>query len=344
MKFRYLMLCVLTIMMLMSGAAGETARTPVVEFYIDHYVGHVGYETTVVLRCRTPEWISKDDNTFELRNQYGMVLAVSRWHNPGSNMTMRFTVQESFLGGNELSLWWNGVDVTKKHAWAAYSDLSVKRVTSLAPQTPAIALTIVCGDGDLQDVERILAVLEKHGVKCTFFLIGDWMESHVAESRLIVAGGHEIASHGYHHINMTKADYRNIRLNITLMNERCEELLGVRPRLFRAPYSATNEKVTALVRAEGMEEIQWSVDSQDWADKYSRHPEQIVQRLTDGVTAVSGSVVQFHVDGYNTEKILDDVIPYYRDVCGMAVVTVGELLSLSGRDLPPIADPCPTDD
>ena len=344
MKIRYLLLCVLAFMLALSCAACETAQPPVVEFYIDHYVGHAGRQTSVVLRCWTPGRIGKDDNAFELRNQYGEVLAVSRWHDPGSNMTMRFTVPESCLGGNELSLWWNGVDVTKTHAWAAYSDLNDRRVTILQPRTPAIALTIVCGDGDQQDVERILAVLDRHGVKCTFFLIGDWMESHLEASRLIVAAGHEIASHGYHHMNMTKADYRSIRLNITLMNQKCEEQLGVRPRLFRAPYSATNEKVTALVRAEGMEEIQWSADSQDWADKFSRHPELIVERLTDGVTAVSGSIVQFHVDGYNTARILDAVIPHYRDVCGMEVVTVGELLRLSGRELPPIADPGAADD
>ena len=243
---------------------------------------------------------------------------------------------ESALGGNVLSLWWNGVDVTAEHAFAAYSDLNVKRVTQLEPRQPAIALTIVCGGGNARDVADILAVLDRHGVKCTFFLSGGWLESHVEEALAIVAAGHEIGSHGYRHVRMTEMEsYRDMRSVITRMNERCETLLGVRPRLFRAPYSDTNQKVTALARAEGMEEIQWSIDSQDWADKYRGKPDAIVRRVT-GEKAVSGAVIQFHLNGYNTAQVLDEIIPYYRQTCGFAVVTVGELLSLSGRELPPL--------
>lgn len=336
MKGRHLLFCVLFWLLLPWAAAGEATDAPRVEFYITHYIGHVGRESSVTLQCCTPRLVPGDDNTFELRNHRGEVLAVRQWRNPRQRLTLSFTVPESALGGNELSLWWNGVDVTAEHAFAAYSDLNVKRVTQLTPRQPAIALTIVCGGGTEQNVADILAVLERHGVKCTFFLSGGWLESHVEEARAIVASGHEIGSHGYRHVRMTEMEsYRDMRSVITRMNERCETLLGVRPRLFRAPYSDTNQKVTALARAEGMEEIQWSIDSQDWADKYRRKPDRIVGRVT-GENAVSGAVIQFHLNGYNTAQVLDEIIPYYRQSCGFAVVTVGELLALSGRELPPL--------
>ena len=337
MKGRHLLFCVLVFLMMIPVAAAET-EAPKVEFYIRDYIGHVGRETSVVLLCRTPGRVPADRNTFELRDQRGEVLATAVWRDPRNRLTIRFTVPESALGGNELSLWWNGVDVTAEHARAAYSDLSVPRVTCLAPETPAVALTIVCGGGNAQDVDEILAVLDRHGVKCTFFLSGGWLESHVEEARRIVAAGHEIGSHGYQHVHMPQLDsYRSMRNVITRMNDRCEELLGVRPRLFRAPYSDTDQKVTALVRAEGMEEIQWNIDSQDWKDANRRRPERIVQRVTGG-NAVSGSVIQFHLNGYNTAQVLDEVIPCYRETCGYQVVTVGELLTLSGRELPPMPD------
>lgn len=333
MKGRHLLLCVLLLILLFSFASiAETAETPRVAFYITHYIGHIGRESSVVVTCQTPRLVP-GGSTFELRNQHGEVLAAKEWKNPASRLTFTFTVPESALGGNELSVWFNGADVTAEHAYAAYSDLGVPRVTSLAPETPAIALTIVCGGGSSEDVTEILAVLEKHQVKCTFFLGGGWLEGHVEDARRIRDAGHEIASHGYQHVHMPEMDsYRSMRSVITRMNDRCEELLGVRPRLFRAPYSDTNQKVTALVRAEGMEEIQWSIDSQDWADKYKRKPQQIIRRVT-GKSAAPGAIIQFHLNGYNTPQILDEAIPIYRER-GWQMVTVGELLTLSGRELP----------
>jgi len=340
MKGRHLLFCVLFCMLLWlfpQAAAGEASDAPQVEFYISHYISHVGHESSVIVQCRTPRLVPKDNNTFELRNQRGEVLAVKQWRNPRERLTLTFTVPQSALGGNELSLWWNGVDVTATHAYAAYSDLNVKRVTQLTPREPAIALTIVCGGGNRQDVADILSVLDKYGVKCTFFLSGGWLESHVEEARMIVAAGHEIGNHGYRHVRMTEMEsYRDMRSVITKMNDRCETLLGVRPRLFRAPYSDTNQKVTALARAEGMEDVQWSIDSQDWADKYKRKPRQIIQRVT-GKNAAPGAIIQFHLNGYNTPQVLDEVIPVYHER-GWQVVTVGELLTLSGRELPELPE------
>lgn len=339
MKLRHLLAALLTVLLLCSvSTAQEAPEAPRVQFYIAHYIGHLGRETSVIVKTTTPKLITKDNNTFELRNHRGEVLDTAQWKSPTSRLTFRFTVEEFALGGNELTVWWNDQCVTAETAYAAYSNLDVKRVTELAPKTPAVTLTIVCGGGTATDVKEILAVLEKHQVKCTFFLAGGWLESHLEEALQIVEAGHEIASHGYQHVHMPDMDsYRKMRNVITKMNERCEELLGVRPRLFRAPYSDTNQKVTALARAEGMEEIQWNIDSRDWSDTYKNKPQNIIKRVT-GDNVASGAVIQFHLNGYNTPQVLDEIIPYYREERGFQVVTVSELLALSGREIPPLPD------
>ena len=330
----------LVLMLLLCSAvlAEEKPEAPKVQFYIEQYIGHLGRETSVIVKTTTPKRITKDNNTFELRNHRGEVLHTAQWKSPTSRLTFRFTVEEFALGGNELSVWWNDQCVTAETAYAAYSNLEVKRVTELAPETPAVTLTIVCGGGSAKDVADILAVLEKHQVKCTFFLGGGWLEGHVEEAKQILQAGHEIASHGYQHVHMPDmSSYRGMRNVITKMNERCEELLGVRPVLFRAPYSDTNQKVTALVRAEGMEEIQWNIDSRDWSDTYKNKPQNIVKRVT-GDKVDSGAVIQFHLNGYGTPQVLDEIIPYYQNERGFQVVTVSELLALSGREIPPMPD------
>ena len=50
-----------------------------------------------------------------------------------------------------------------------------------------------------RNVARILAMLDEHEVKATFFTLGWIAERYPAIVRDIVAGGHELASHGYGH-------------------------------------------------------------------------------------------------------------------------------------------------
>ena len=50
-----------------------------------------------------------------------------------------------------------------------------------------------------RNIARILAMLDGHGVKATFFTLGWIAERYPGIVRDIVAGGHELASHGYGH-------------------------------------------------------------------------------------------------------------------------------------------------
>lgn len=53
----------------------------------------------------------------------------------------------------------------------------------------------------------ILDLLQKHAIQCTFFVPGIVAETHPETVSAIVAGGHEIACHGYTHdspVSLTK--------------------------------------------------------------------------------------------------------------------------------------------
>ena len=68
--------------------------------------------------------------------------------------------------------------------------------------------------GALVGVPRILAILEHHGVRATFFVPGFTADRYPETVRSIVDGGHEIAHHGYLHESVS-----------TLTPEREEEAL-----------------------------------------------------------------------------------------------------------------------
>ena len=100
---------------------------------------------------------------------------------------------------------------------------------------------------------------------------------------------------------------------------------------------ATNSIVTAIARAEGVEDCLFAIDACDWSDAYKDKVYQMVYRVTsDRVT--SGCVVQFHINGYHTAEVLDKALDNWINVKGLRPVTVGELMQLSGRDFPPLPD------
>ena len=128
-----------------------------------------------------------------------------------------------------------------------------------------------------------------------------------------------------------------VQENIRELNDLCEETFGVRPRLFCAHLGATNSIVTAIARAEGVEDCLFAIDACDWSDAYKDKVYQMVYRVTsDRVT--SGCVVQFHINGYHTAEVLDKALDNWINVKGLRPVTVGELMQLSGRDFPPLPD------
>jgi polysaccharide deacetylase family protein (PEP-CTERM system associated) len=85
------------------------------------------------------------------------------------------------------------------------------------------------------NMERILALFERHGVKATFFTLGWIAERYPQVVRRIVAGGHELASHGYGHLrasDQSRAEFDNdIRSSKALL----EDLGGVPVIGYRAP-------------------------------------------------------------------------------------------------------------
>ena len=50
-----------------------------------------------------------------------------------------------------------------------------------------------------------------------------------------------------------------------------EQVTGVRMRVMRPPYGATNRRVAAEARRQGLAQILWSVDTLDWQDRVPAH-------------------------------------------------------------------------
>ena len=85
------------------------------------------------------------------------------------------------------------------------------------------------------NIERILAVLDKGGVHATFFTLGWIAERYPEMVKRIVAGGHELASHGYSHLRASDQSRAEFDDDIIRSKKLLEDIGGKEVIGYRAP-------------------------------------------------------------------------------------------------------------
>jgi len=86
-----------------------------------------------------------------------------------------------------------------------------------------------------RNTDAVMALFADHGVTATFFVLGWVAERYPDLVRRIVAGGHELASHGYDHRRITEQDPDTFRADVTRAKSLLEDIGGVAVRGYRAP-------------------------------------------------------------------------------------------------------------
>ncbi len=93
-----------------------------------------------------------------------------------------------------------------------------------------------------KNVDRILAMLDKHDIQATFFTLGWIAERYPEMVRRIAAAGHEIASHGYGHERASEQTPDSFLADIQAAKRVLEDLAGCEVRGYRAPSFSIGEK------------------------------------------------------------------------------------------------------
>ena len=85
------------------------------------------------------------------------------------------------------------------------------------------------------NMECILALYERHGVRATFFTLGWIAERYPAMVRRIVEAGHELASHGYSHLRASDQNRAEFDNDIRSSKALLEDIGGQAVVGYRAP-------------------------------------------------------------------------------------------------------------
>ncbi len=85
------------------------------------------------------------------------------------------------------------------------------------------------------NIDRILAILDAGNAKGTFFTLGWIAERYPAMVRRIVAGGHELASHGYGHLRASDQSREQFMDDVASSKKILEDIGGQAVKGYRAP-------------------------------------------------------------------------------------------------------------
>ena len=97
------------------------------------------------------------------------------------------------------------------------------------------------------NTRRILSLLREAGVCATMFVLGKFAESFPNVVREIQAEGHEIACHGYGHVEIFKQSRQEFAKDVRRSKDLLEQILGESIRGYRAPdFSIVHHTLWAL--------------------------------------------------------------------------------------------------
>ena len=86
-----------------------------------------------------------------------------------------------------------------------------------------------------RNVQRLLAMFAQHDARATFFTLGWIAERYPQLVRDIVAGGHELASHGYGHLRASEQSRNDFTEDVQRAKALLEDIGGKAVRGYRAP-------------------------------------------------------------------------------------------------------------
>ncbi|HJD85294.1 polysaccharide deacetylase family protein [Kitasatospora aureofaciens] len=144
------------------------------------------------------------------------------------------------------------------------SEAENKPVYELDPAQRVVALTIDDGP-DPKYTPAVLDLLQQHGIRATFFLIGENAVEHPDLVREIADRGHHIANHTWTHPDLRHMSEGAVRDELERTSDLLHRTTGRLPTWFRAPggdWSPVSLKVAADL---GLRNMGWSVDPRDWS-------------------------------------------------------------------------------
>ena len=163
------------------------------------------------------------------------------------------------------------------------------------------------------NTERILDALKKHGVKATFFLVGNYFETQPELVKRMAEEGHTIGNHTYSHPDMSKiGDIQSFQTELQKNEALYRDILGSEmPKLYRPPQGKFCEENLKMAQQLGYSTVFWSLAYVDWYTDDQPTPEQAFSKLLPRIHP--GAVVLLHSTSSTNAEILDELLTKWEE-------------------------------
>jgi len=171
-----------------------------------------------------------------------------------------------------------------------------------------VAITIDDGP-DPEVTPRVLALLDQHNVKATFFCIGERVLRHPDLAREIVHRGHDVENHSQQHRhNFSLLGPGRMAKEVGRAQESIAGVVGKPPRFFRAPAGLRNPWLDLVLSRFGLTLASWT---RRGFDTVSHDADTVLDKLTRDLAG--GDILLLH-DGHAGrnragEPIVFEVLP-----------------------------------
>jgi peptidoglycan/xylan/chitin deacetylase (PgdA/CDA1 family) len=184
--------------------------------------------------------------------------------------------------------------ITAAGLWPTSSLLGPNIRTLPAASIARRELALTIDDGpDPEVTPRVLDLLDEHGIRATFFCIGERVSRHASLAREIVARGHAIENHSHRHRHdFSLLGPRAFDRELDAAQRAIGDTIGTLPRFFRAPAGLRNVFLQGALERHGLRLASWT---RRGFDTVRRDPARVARRLTAGLAA--GDILLLH-DGH----------------------------------------------
>ena len=197
----------------------------------------------------------------------------------------------------------------------------------LRPGSRLLALTYDDGPNDPY-TGRLMDVLERHGAKATFFLLGRFVEERPEIARALAAAGHAIGNHSWDHPNLIFASAAETIRQISRTQQAIIDATSIEPALFRPPFGGRRPGSLRIARSLGLQPVMWNVSCYDWKPISGEEIASRAQRQIRGGNVILLHDGEFHrvgVDRSRSIEATERILSRYKGE-GYEFVTVPEMM------------------
>lgn len=149
----------------------------------------------------------------------------------------------------------------------------------------------------------LLDDLRAAGAHATFFVVGRNARAYPYFLRDMIAGGHEVANHTYHHVRLNTLSQAATTEELSLANQVITSITGRAARYFRPPGGRYTPVTLRAATALGLTTAFWTDDPADYTNRPGETIETKLQRLLR-----PGGIILLHDNVLNTIQELPDFL------------------------------------